>query len=164
MKSLCVRAGVTKSLPGKILQMPLSILHSLAEIHLKHRLLVLLIGGRVYKSLSSIFNSLYPPHLRMGSVSLLRRTRWAWPASPSWTFQLPTFLHFCGCLIFCAAQSGWPRTLCSPGGPQIGCSTSNLPKSSSLRCMLTCPLIHDGQTYFFPILILSEKKRVEFYF
>lgn len=50
MKSLCVRAGVTKSLPGKILQMPLSVPNSLAEVHLKHGLLFLLIGSRVYNT------------------------------------------------------------------------------------------------------------------
>lgn len=50
MKSLCVWAEVTKSLPGKILQMPWSIPNSLAEVHLKHGLLVLLIGSRVYNT------------------------------------------------------------------------------------------------------------------
>lgn len=50
MKSLCVRAGITKSLPGKILQMPLSVPNSLAEVHSKHGLLVLLIGSRVYNT------------------------------------------------------------------------------------------------------------------
>lgn len=50
MKSFCVRAGVTKSLPGKILQMPWSVPNSLAEVPLKHGLLFLLIGSRVYNT------------------------------------------------------------------------------------------------------------------
>lgn len=169
MKSLCVRAGVTKSLPGKILQMPLSVPNSLAEVHSKHGLLVLLIGSRVYNT------NLY--HLCLIPCTHLT-CEWALlhflkeqdgpglnPQAKHFNFQpscTSAIVWYCRSvqpslanLELCVAQMDLKLV-----GP-----TSHLPKSSSLRCTLPCPLTPDAQTcFFFYYSHFVLEKRIEFYF